>query len=75
VLCNISQCNHFVKLSESEIEKLNEITHNGKASAKTIMHANILLKTDNSAVKKKNNREIAEIFNISANTVRSAKNI
>jgi hypothetical protein len=64
-----------VKLSESEIEKLSEITHKGKSSARTIMHANILLQTNDSSEKKKNNREIAEIFGISANRVNEVRKV
>ena len=62
-----------IELSDSEIEKLREITHKGKAAAKTIMHANILLNTNDRAENKKNNREIAEIFSISANTVNEVR--
>jgi len=58
-----------VELSEEEIAKLKEITHKGKISAREIMHANILLNTNDKQINKKNNREIAEIFNISATTV------
>jgi transposase len=65
-----------VELSEEEIEKLKEITHKGKSSAREIMHAHILLNTNDSmAEKKKNNREIAEIFNISANRVNEVRKI
>jgi len=61
-------------LNEAEIEKLKEITHKGKASAREIMHANILLSTnDGIPEKKKNNREIAEIFSISANRVNEVR--
>jgi hypothetical protein len=62
---------YIVKLSEDEISRLRQITHNGsKASAKTILHANILLNTDDSDLKlKKNDRELAEIFGISPTTV------
>ena len=60
---------HKVELSEKEIEKLKELTHKGKISAREIMHANILLSTNDLQINKKNNREIAEIFNISATTV------
>jgi hypothetical protein len=62
---------YIVKLSDEEISKLKQITHNGsKASAKTIMHANILLNTnDNQSEHKKNDRELAEIFGVSPTTV------
>lgn len=63
--------NHEVILSTEEIERLKVITHKGtKVSAKTIVHANILLNTnDVTPEKKKNNRELAEIFSISPTTV------
>lgn len=63
--------NHKVKLSAEEVERLKSITHKGaNASAKTVMHANILLNTnDGTPEKKKNNRELAEIFDISPTTV------
>lgn len=68
---NMPKNNYEVKLSNEEIEKLKAITHKGtKSSAKTIMHANILLNTNDGLLeKKKNNREIAEIFDISPTTV------
>lgn len=63
--------NHSVTLSGDEIGKLKAITHKGaKESAKTIMHANILLlSNDGLGDKKKTNREIAELFDLSPNTV------
>ena len=62
---------YVVKLSEDEISQLRHITRNGSgASAKTIMHANVLLNTsDNEPERKKDNRELAEIFGISPTTV------
>ena len=64
---------YMVKLSKPEIEVLKEITHKGKASARKIMHANILLNTNDNVENKRNNREIAEIFGISANTVNEVR--
>lgn len=64
--------NHYkVKLNDQEIEKLKAITHKGaRASAKEILHANILLNTnDGTSKKKKNNRELAEIFDVSPTTI------
>jgi hypothetical protein len=60
-----------VELTNEEISKLKHITHNGSnASAKTILHANILLNTnDNRPERKKNNKELAEIFCVSSTTV------
>jgi len=62
-----------VELSESEIEILTGITHKGKWSAHEIMHANILLNTNDLLASKKDNREIAEIFSISATTVNEVR--
>ena len=60
-----------VVLSEKDIEKLKAITHKGTGqSARTIMHANILLKTnDGNPRSKMDNRAIAELFSISPTTV------
>jgi transposase len=64
-----------VKLTPEELEKLKAITHKGSgASAKTIMHANILLKTnDGLNDRKKNNRELAEIFDVSPTTINQVR--
>jgi len=64
-----------VELTIEEMQKLKEITHNGsKNSAKTIMHANILLKSNkNGNEVNRNVREIAEIFDISPNTVNEVR--
>jgi len=62
-----------VELSELEIAKLKEITHKGKSSAREIMHANILLNTNDIHSVKKNNREIAEILGISPTTVNAVR--
>ena len=59
-----------VELSEAETIQLKEITHKGKTSARTIMHAQILLNTDEKiSEKKKKVREVAEKFGVSPNTV------
>lgn len=64
-----------VELTIEETEKLKEITHKGsKNSAKTIMHANILLKSNrNGNEVNRSVREIAEIFDISPNTVNEVR--
>jgi hypothetical protein len=64
-----------VVLSPAEIERLKAITHKGtKYSARTIMHANILLKTnDGDLQNKKDHRTIADIFGISPNTVNQVR--
>ena len=59
-----------VELSNQEIQMLNDITHKGSGnSAKKIMHANVLLNTNDLSPVKKTDREIAEIFSISKTTV------
>jgi hypothetical protein len=68
---------HQVNLTEAEKEVLKSLTHKGsKASARTIMHANILLLSDDGQnTKKKTNREVAELFDISPNTVNQVRYI
>ena len=60
-----------VVLSNKDIEMLKAITHKGAGqSARTIMRANILLKTnDGDPRNKMDNRTIAELFSISPTTV------
>ena len=64
-----------VNLTKQEIEKLKSLTHKGSgSSAKTIMHANILLFTnDGLGEKKKGIRETAELFDISPSTVNQVR--
>jgi transposase len=68
--------NNTVVLSDTEIKRLKAITHTGaRESAKTIMHAHILLLSNDSTNSgaKKTNREIAELFDISATTVNEVR--
>lgn len=58
-----------VALSEEEKGKLKRITTTGKASAKEIMHANILLATDDSRTSKLTVIATAEKCNTSTTTV------
>ena len=69
--------NHNVNLTDTEIEDLKSLTHKGSGqSARTIMHANILLfSNDGLGDKKKTNREIAELFDISPNTVNQVRHL
>jgi len=71
------QKNHGVSLTDAEMERLKSLTHKGSGeSAKTIMHANILLlSNDRLCDRKKTNREIAELFDISPNTVNQVRNV
>jgi len=68
---------HQVILTEEEKEVLKSLTHKGsQASARTIMHANILLLSDDGEnAKKKTNREISELFDISPNTVNQVRHL
>ena len=55
-----------IELTAQEMQILFEMTHKGDTnSAKTIMHANILLNTNDLNPSKKTDREIAEVFSIS----------
>ena len=66
-----------IKLTSEEIAKLKALTHKGvRESARTIMHANILLFTnDGLGDKKKGVRETAELFDISPNTVNNVRKL
>jgi len=63
-----------VELSEEEIQILREITKTGnKNSANTIMHANVLLNTNDTNPTKRTDRELSEIFGISKTTVNAIR--
>jgi hypothetical protein len=64
-----------VMLTADERERLKNLTHKGSGeSARTIMHANILLLTnEGTEEKQKNVREIAQIFDISPTTVNQVR--
>jgi hypothetical protein len=64
-----------VDLTNDEIAWLKSITHKGAThSARTIMHANILLKTNDGDLRNKlDNRAIGEIFSISPTTVNQVR--
>ena len=64
-----------VSLNQHELNQLKEIAHNGHAhSAKEILHANILLLTNDDRQKgKKSNQEVADIFGISKTTVNQVR--
>lgn len=69
--------NHSVVLTDDELQRLKNLTHKGSAeSARTILHAQILLlSNDGLGKKKKTNREIAELFDISATTVNQVRSV
>ena len=59
-----------VELTSDEIQILKDVTHKGNTnSARTVMHANVLLLTNDLTPDKKTDREISEIFGISKTTV------
>ena len=63
-----------VALTDEETKILYDITHKGNSnSALEIMHANILLSTNENNPTKKTNREIAEQFQISTATVNTVR--
>ena len=65
-----------VCLTKEELEILNAITHKGKtASAMTIMHANVLLLTNDANIKKKTDREIADLYSLSKTTVNDIRKV
>ncbi|GAA6406727.1 hypothetical protein K040078D81_08440 [Blautia hominis] len=66
--------NYQVFLTPDEMSILENIRKNGISSAKTIMHANILLNTNDSFPdKKKSNRELAEILGVSLPTINNVR--
>ena len=62
-----------VYLTEAERLELNNLISKGKASAKMIMHAHVLLATDACSDHKMSERRIAETFRISAQTVHNIR--
>ena len=65
--------NH-VRLSATDRKKLQELISKGSATAKSIMHANILLATDENNPKgRMSETEAAEIFNVSKQTVHNIR--
>jgi DNA-binding MurR/RpiR family transcriptional regulator len=58
-----------VKLSENETTKLNKLTKTGKANAKEILHANILLATNDNRTPKLTVISVADKCNTSTTTV------
>ena len=62
-----------VKPTEEEKEALQEITRNGKSSAKEIMHARILLATDDAREPKLTVRQVAEKCDSTPTTVQTVR--
>jgi len=64
-----------VNLSTEEKEMLNEITRNGKSTAKEIMHARILLATDDAREPKLTVRQVAEKCDSTTTTVQTVRRL
>jgi transposase len=65
---------YHVRLSDEERKTLLKIVSRGSASAKTIMHANILLAADeNSTGGRKSEVEIASLFHVHPQTVHTIR--
>ena len=62
-----------IELSEEERAILEKIVSTGKTTAKSIRRSNILLATDDKRVPKIPIREVAEIYNVSPNTVNTIR--
>jgi len=59
-----------INLNEEEINTFKEIIHNSDSNpARKVMHANILLKTNDLNLRNKTNEEISEIFGVTKKTV------
>ena len=67
---------YHVRLTDEERKDLLKIVSQGSSSAKTIMHANVLLAADeNSASGRKNEAEIAVLFHIHPQTVHTIRSL
>jgi hypothetical protein len=64
-----------VKPTAEEKEALNEITRNGKSTAKEIMHARILLATDDTREPKLTVRQVAEKCDSTTTTVQTVRRL
>lgn len=67
---------YHVRLSESERKTLLKMVSKGSASAKFIMHANVLLAADeNGGGGRKSQAEIAQLFNVHPQTVHTIRQL
>ena len=65
---------YHVRLSDEERKTLLKMVSKGSASAKSIMHANVLLAADENAEgNKKSETEIAELFHVHPQTVHTIR--
>jgi len=68
------QSKYTVRLTKEEMEILKALTHKGKAaSAMSIMHANVLLLTNDANINKKTDREIADLYSLSKTTINAIR--
>jgi len=59
-----------INLNEEEIKTFKEIIHNSDSNpARKVMHANILLKTNDLNLRNKTNEEISQIFGVTKKTI------
>lgn len=64
---------YHVLLSTDERKTLLDLVSKGSASAKAIMHANVLLAADKNAGNRKSEAEIAELFHVNKQTVHAIR--
>lgn len=64
---------YHVRLSRNERSTLTKLISKGTASAKAIMHANVLLAADENNTNRKSEAEIAELFHVNFQTVHTIR--
>lgn len=64
---------YLIELPDSERKILEDIVTKGKAPAKTILRANILLASDRKASRKMTVAEIAEVYHTTSTTVQTVR--
>ena len=70
----MAKLKYHVRLSQEERKTLLKLVSKGTASAKAIMHANVLLATDeNSPAGRKSEAETAELFHVNRQTVHTIR--
>ena len=69
----MSVIKYRVILTDRERSKLVKVITKGSASAKMIMHANVLLAVDEGNTKKRSEKEIASLLHISSQTVHTIR--
>jgi len=66
---------YHVRLSVEERNTLKDLVSKGSASAKSIMHANVLLAADENNTDRKSESEIAQLFHVNYQTVHTIRRI